>query len=315
MEDVRVRVYGGREVAHKNAQRIELGAVLAQWRGRARTHPAAVEAELGWYAGKLSRVENGGRKVSKAELEALVRLYEIPAEDAETVLALGALARKNEAPARVADFAQTYVALLRQADEIRYYDTELVHALAQTEATARAILKPQLDVEQRVADRMQRQSLLTRGNPPQLRIVLGEAALYRELATPDEKPSGAEILQGQLERLIELRELPNVIVQVLPFKAGFHRSLGVGFTMLRVPASSGDKPPIERVYIEGITDATYIHDPEEIGQYAEIFTELQQLALDEEQSVNILRMRIQQLTEESDDNCIRAVEEVDVHDG
>jgi hypothetical protein len=302
-------------VAHKNAQRIELGAVLAQWRGRAELHPAAVEAELGWYAGKLSRVENGGRKVSKAELDALIRLYRVPADDAENLLALGALARKNEAPARVADFAQTYVALLRQADDIRYYDTELIHALAQTAATARAILKPQPDVEQRVADRMKRQTLLTRRNPPQLRIVLGEAALYRELATPDETPSGAEILREQLEHLIELQKLPNVIIQVLRFKAGFHRSLGVGFTMLRVPASSSDKPPIERVYIEGITDATYIHDPDEIVQYAEIFTELQRLALDEEQSVNILRKRIQQLTEESDDYRVRAVEEVKSNHG
>ncbi|ANZ35518.1 hypothetical protein BBK82_04920 [Lentzea guizhouensis] len=303
-------------MAHKNAHRIELGRLLAHWRGRAGLSPAAVEAELGWHAGKLSRVENGGRKAAKTELETLVRLYGIPpGREAEQVLALGALARKNEAPARVADFAQTYVALLRQADEVSYYDTELVPALAQTEQTARAILKPHPDVEQRVADRMRRQSLLTRPEPLELRIVLGEAALFRELATSAENPSGVEILRGQLEHLIELGTLPNVRIQVLPFKAGFHRSLGVGFTMLRVP-SSDDKSPIERVYIEGITDGTYIHDPAEIVEYDDIFGELQRLALDEAQSVNILRRRIQQLTEESDDyRGVRAVEEVNQNTG
>jgi Domain of unknown function (DUF5753) len=51
-------------------------------------------------------------------------------------------------------------------------------------------------------------------------------------------------------------------------------------------------PAITRVYIEGLTDATYIAEPDEIDIYVQDFTELWSIALNEQDSATILRRRI-----------------------
>lgn len=238
--------------------------------------PAAVEAELGWYAGKISRVERGLRVPVRAEVNTLADLYKI--EDRETLRLLADAARKRESPSRVADFAQTYVTLERAATEIRYYDTELICGLLQTEDYARTILAHSRaeHVEEQVADRIARQSVLTRSNPPDVQVILGEAALHRMVG-------GQQVMDIQIRHLLDLADLPNVAIRVLPFSLGAHRILGVGFTFLRLTT-----PAITRVYIEGQTDATYIHEPDECTTYEQDFSKVWSAALDETESATIL---------------------------
>jgi len=69
--------------------------------------------------------------------------------------------------------------------------------------------------------------------------------------------------------------------------AGAHRALGIGFYYLRLTT-----PAIKRVYVEGLTDATYIHDPDETTVYEQGFEYLWTAAHDERASATMLRRRI-----------------------
>jgi transcriptional regulator with XRE-family HTH domain len=269
-------------VATQNPQRVELGEMLRRARETAGLPPTRVETELGWYAGKISRVERGQRVPVRAEVNALADLYKLSSDERETLHVLADAARKRESPSRVADFAQTYVTLERGAAEIRYFDEVLIPALLQTEAYARTVLAHSRaqHVDEQVADRLARQGILTRADPPDVQVVLGESALYRMVG-------GQNVMDAQIKHLLEVGDLPNVEIRILPFSVGAHRAFGVGFTFLRLAT-----PSITRVYIEGQTDATYIHEPDECATYEEDFGEVWAMASDQVRSATILRRRI-----------------------
>lgn len=246
-------------------------------RGRWVTHEQVAQ-DLRWYKQKVARVESGQRVPTGAEVDRLADLYSIPMDERAGLHVVADAARKREAPARIADFAQSFVTFERSANEIRYYDPELVYGLLQTPDYARVVLTLDKsgDVEARVVDRAARQQALDRDTPPQLRIVLGEAMLHRPVGGP-------HVHAGQLRHLLAATERPHIRIRILPFTMGAHRALGVGFTFLRLADQA-----INRVYIEGLTDATYIADPEETGVYETAHNDLWSVALDEKKSATIL---------------------------
>lgn len=269
-------------MATQNPQREKLGRLLRAAREAARLKPVEVEAAMRWYPGKLSRVENGRRVPVGVEIERLAELYEVDGEARASLVELADAARKREAPSRVADFAQSYVTYEREASRISYYDGYLVFGLFQTEEYARAVLSTSgsAQVEAWLEERVGRRGILTREKPPTVRVLLGEAALYQQVA-------GEGALLDQLRHLRQMAELPNVAVRVMPFAAGAHRALGVGFTILSMDASDST-----RVYIEGLTDATYIQEPDETAIYEAGFADIWSAALDEADSATMLDRRI-----------------------
>lgn len=268
-------------MATKNPERIELGQILQRMRENAGLSPRDVESDQRWYSGKCKRVESGARVPTFAEADRLASLYKISDDEREALHVKAGLARRKESAAHVADFAQTYISLERQAVEIEYYDAELIPALLQTEGYARALLATGSGrVDERLPDRLARGGIIAGPNAPRVRVVLGEAALCRLVG-------GSTVMREQAERLLEVAQLPNVAVRILPFTAGAHLALGVGFTLLRLAS-----PEITRVYIEGLTDATYIHEQAETDTYERGFAELWEFAADDAESATILRRHI-----------------------
>src|SRR5260370_17980291 len=88
---------------------------------------------------------------------------------------------------------------------------------------------PSEEIDRRVARRRARQELLTSSAPPTVWTVVDEAALRRPIGGP-------EGMRGQLEHLIEISDLPNVVLQVVPFRHGGQPAAGGAFTILRFPA-------------------------------------------------------------------------------
>ncbi|MGH7630242.1 MAG: helix-turn-helix domain-containing protein [Gemmatimonadales bacterium] len=270
-------------MATKNPQRLSLGQALQVARKRAGLTTDEIEPLMGWYGGKLRRVEAGSRTVARTEIDRLADLYDSTRDERDRLHLIADSARRRESPSRVADFAQTYVTLERAATSILFYDAELIHALLQTRDYATAVVASVdgEDVPGRAEDRIARQQVLTTDRPPMFRAVLGEAALYREVG-------GIDGLRAQLEHLLVAMKHATIGVRILPFSAGAHRALGVGFTLLRNP-----DPSLTRVYIEGVTHATYIHEAHEVEVYADGFEDLWSRALSERDSARILRGRIE----------------------
>jgi len=162
---------------------------------------------------------------------------------------------------------------LRELEEaaqvIRAYEVTCVPALLQTEDYARAIILQgasgldQGEVERLVAVRMSRQELLLGANPPRYWVIVDEAALRR--------PTGGRTVHvGQVEHLIDLVDLPNVTLQIMPFRYGGHAPDGGAFTVMRFPEL--DRPDV--VYVEYLTGANYVDKPEEVARYAGVLERL-----------------------------------------
>ena len=128
------------------------------------------------------------------------------------------------------------------------YQNQLVHGLMQTDDYAAAAIRAAQpaasadEVQCQIAARATRQALLTAANPLQVWAVLDEAVLRRHVGGPT--PCGRSwTVSGRLQRS------PNVTLEVLPFDAGAHASMGTSFEPLQFP-EPGDTAI---VYIEDQT--------------------------------------------------------------
>src|SRR6266516_2336014 len=163
---------------------------------------------------------------------------------------------------------QVYVGLEDAATLIRTYEVQFIPGLLQTEDYARAVMgvgnaSAAEDVERRVRLRTERQRLLNRRRGPRLWAVIDGAALRRLIG-------GAEVMRAQLEHLLEALKLPNVILQVMPFRTGGHAAEGGPFTLLRFPEP--DLPDV--IYVEQLTSALYLDRREDVDTYVEVMERL-----------------------------------------
>jgi hypothetical protein len=228
--------------------------------------------EAGWEirasGSKISRMELGRVGFKERDVADLLTLYQVTDENERA--ALLSLARQANNPGwwhRYGDvlphWFQSYLGLEAAAALIRTYEVQYVPGLLQTREYARAVVllahdrAPVEEIERRVDLRMDRQKVLRRPNAPHLWVVVDEAALRRPIG-------GVEVLRGQLQYLIEASSLPNVTIQVMPFRAGGHAGAGGAFTLLRFPEQ--DLPDV--VYMEQLTSALYLDKRDDVDYYA-----------------------------------------------
>jgi transcriptional regulator with XRE-family HTH domain len=102
-----------------------------------------------------------------------------------------------------------------KAATLRVWAPTIIHGLLETEEYARvmlAVFPGATDeiVKARLASRMQRQQrVLYRADPPDIRAIVDEAALYRRVGS-------AEVMAGQMSHLLEVAALDHVRLQVMP---------------------------------------------------------------------------------------------------
>lgn len=268
-------------------QRIMLGSELRTLREAAKISTEEAATTLNWYRAKVSKVETGTVRLTAAELSSLLRLYQVDDATSERVQRLGDEARRKTTPARVPDWASKYVSLEASATEIKVFYGDFVPGMLQSRDYARAMLSrsvvvPPVDVEEMAASREHRAERL-RSGAPLLWVVLGEEALRRTVGGP-------QVQRGQLLRLRELAELPNVTVQVMPLSGGAHTALGMSFIVLDLGSS-------RTVYIEGLTSADYLVRPQHIQTYNLAFDRLRVASLGDRESLTIINTLIDELKE------------------
>ena len=166
-----------------------------------------------------------------------------------------------------------YISLEDEARAISNYESLSVPGLLQTETYARAQLRgihPHADgddVEIRVAARMERQPVLLKEGAPKLWAIMDEAALRRAVG-------GRAVMHGQIEHLLEMRTLPNVTIQVLPYGAGAHPGMDGPFVILDFPGAADQGI----VYIESAAGGLFLEEEAEIRRYILMFEHLRAAA-------------------------------------
>ncbi|WP_308040708.1 helix-turn-helix transcriptional regulator [Streptomyces sp. PSKA30] len=130
-------------------------------------------------------------------------------------------------PKKVRDLAR----LESDAAELGAYATHHIHGLLQTKDYTTALYRmrrPTLDedtIEEYVAARMARQAIFERRPAPFLSFVQEEVTLRRPLG-------GTMVMRAQLERLLEVGQLRNVEIQVMPTAVEDHAGIGGSFMLV-----------------------------------------------------------------------------------
>jgi transcriptional regulator with XRE-family HTH domain len=224
--------------------RLLLGQQLKLLREQSCLDVAEALAESGISRSTLWRLENGNPRAryKPGDVEVLARTY---GADPETVDVLVGLAKATKVSSWFSSFRgvlpgnfDMYIELESYANQIRWYDDELMPGLFQTEDYARTIFGRRrrfsnAEVRHRAQLRSARQKTLTRRTPPAacFDVILDEAVLMRPIGGPD-------VMAGQLLHLAKLNHLPNVSIRVVPLNAGKHLGLDTGrFQILDFPKS------------------------------------------------------------------------------
>ncbi|MET8471652.1 helix-turn-helix transcriptional regulator [Streptomyces sp. NPDC006422] len=237
----------------------------------------------------IRRMETAEVALKIPYVQMLLELYEVPEREIEAFVALAEEANLPGWWQRfhdvLPDWFSLYVSLEGAASMIRAYEPHFVPGLLQTEEYARAVFdagtvgrsRPD-DVDRHIDLRMARQSLLDREEPPHLWVVMDETVLRRP-------PGGADVLRGQLDRLLEEAARPNVTLQIAEFDTGPHPGTFGPFSLFRFPVR--ELP--DMVYSEYVTGALYLDARDEVGVHLEVLDHLVAQAAGANRTMEILR--------------------------
>ncbi|MEV5910785.1 transcriptional regulator [Streptomyces sp. WAC 01325] len=275
-------------------RRRKLGAELRALRTGAGLTSGEAARLAGWHQSKVSRIETGASGVKPADVRLLLDVYGV--EDAQLRDLLVVLAGSDEGGGRhhwwhayrgvLPPTYRDFISLESQARAMRTLETSVVPGLLQTPEYARAVTRAAVggldgDTDDRldalVAVRLARQDVLRADPPLKLSAVLDEAVLRREIGGP-------EVMARQLSRLMEAARLPQVRLQVLPFRAGEH----VGITGPFVIFSFSSTSDLDVVVLDHLTSSLYLERKEDLQAYTEAFNTLRIHALSPEESLDYI---------------------------
>ena len=272
------------EVRSPTVRRRELGTLLRKLRTQKGLTVEQAAERLMFSMSKLSRMETGHGVATPRDIRDLCELYEVTGEaERERLMSL---AREGKQQGwwqsyELNQFAD-YVGLEAAAVSIRRYQSTVIPGLLQTRDYARIVhevMIPKLTrerIDEFVEVRMTRQRLLTQNPAPRFWVVLDEAALHRLVG-------GRQVMSAQLDRLIEVTDLPNVTMQIIPYEAGAHPAMDSTFSMLDF---DGSVPSV--VYVEGLVGWIYVDSPQDLVRYQQVFECLCAMALTPQASVELV---------------------------
>lgn len=177
-----------------------------------------------------------------------------------------------------------YLALERDATEIRVFAAQVIPGLLQTVEYTRALWETHQPpkgseyIEGQVEARMVRQQLLTRTEPrpPRAWFVIDEAAFHRWPAVPG-------VAKGQLLKLLEVGSLPYVTILIVPFGQGIHAGRDGSQTVL----SFADGSDIG--YVEPVGGGLVVTDSMRVEDMRSRYDLLLSEALSAEESAKLIR--------------------------
>lgn len=226
----------------------------------------------------LSRFESGVHPIRRGDVLALMDLYGVEDKGQRDMLTTltGELTQtgwwERYSKDDVWNSTIDLVWLESRAHSLRMFATSTFPGLFQTEAYARSLMlvanrhSTKREIERWVSLRMERQQVLDRDEPIRLSVVLDEAVLRRPVGGP-------QVMSAQLQRLLDIMDLPHVDLRVLPFSVGAHASPDGPFTLIRMA-----EPFPEIAHIESSAGSIYL-ETDAVDRFVDTYDWLQQHSL------------------------------------
>lgn len=226
-----------------------VGRQIRLWREAAGLRAAELGEAIGYGENLVYKVEAGTR-IPKPEF--LDRTDEAVGAGGK-ISAMKQDVAEARYPKKVRDLAK----LEAEAVELGAYDNHNLNGLLQTEEYARALYemrRPSFvpdEINRYVAARMARQEVFERRPLTMLTFVQEEATIRRPLG-------GREAMRRQLERLLEIGQLRNVEIQVMPMDREDHAGMGGQFHLLKFDDGTSVG------HWEGQLSSSLVSDPKQV---------------------------------------------------
>ncbi|MFG1808780.1 helix-turn-helix domain-containing protein [Streptomyces sp. NPDC049040] len=226
-----------------------VGRQIKAWREAASLTQAEFGAAIGYGEEMVSKVERGVRVPKPVFLD-----------NADRVLKAGgklAAMKPDVAEARYPKKVRDLTKLEADAVELGAYGNHNIHGLLQSEEYTNALFavrRPAMaadDLERYVSARMARQAIFGRMPLATLTFVQEEVTLRRPIG-------GRAVLRRQLDRLLELGELRNVEIQVMPTDREDHAGMGGELQVLKL------KEGTTLGHVEGQLVGRLVSEPKEV---------------------------------------------------
>jgi transcriptional regulator with XRE-family HTH domain len=250
-----------------------LGARLREIRKDAGLTGRALAAATGWHFTRISKMENGVQSPTDADIRTWCSVCSADEQAPDLIAQARAvesmyLEFKRRTRAGMKQFMLDPVPLYERTERFRIYEHHAMPGLFQTPAYAREMLQfwygfldiPN-DIDEAVATRMDRQSILYQGGKT-FAAVLEEAALYTRF-------HGTDTRAGQLDRLLSVMTLSNVSLGIVPRTAERDAIGQVSFWIF------DDK----LVGLETPTASIEVTAPQEVALYTKMFDHLRKPAV------------------------------------
>ncbi|MFD9357333.1 helix-turn-helix domain-containing protein [Streptomyces sp. NPDC060031] len=280
-------------------RRRKLGEELRALRDRSGLTSGEAARLVGWHQSKISRIETGRSGVKVDDIRRLLDAYgELVSPEQRALLEALSVSAAGPAPdvgtGRGRQWWHDYRGLLPQeyrdfisleagARSARTVELSVVPGLLQTPEYARAVTRaalgglPEPKVDALVEVRLARQSVLRAEPPLELSAVLDEAVLRRKIGGPG-------VMAEQLRYLVEVAQLPQVRLQVLPFSVGGHLGLTGPFVIFSFPNIAD----LDVVVLDHLTSSLYLERKEDLEAYSAAFRTIQAHALPPHDSSDLI---------------------------
>ncbi len=281
---------GGGGLASKeetpSALRWLIGVELEAARGK--TTRKSVAQALGVSEAKIQHMETGARAQSPEDVADVMRFLGASQADIDRLSTLASSADNTQwwAPWSdvVPDWLRTRVGLEQLCRRQITYKSDVFPAAAQTPEYALGVTagssRVRPDSAERIVDaRMERKSRLFGENPMHLVTIIEEHALDRPIGGPT-------VMRKQLEHLLELLQLPNFELFVLPLSVGSHDGLETPFAIMEFEHAQSI------AYVEHAYGAIYLQRQDQVRGYTHISEQLREVARSDDQVVEMIEGRL-----------------------
>ncbi|GAB3490105.1 helix-turn-helix domain-containing protein [Nocardiopsis coralliicola] len=253
-----------------------------------RTTYEAADA-MGWHRTKVHRIERGEwKRLREKDLRSLCAYYGV--SDAARIDALIALARTASAKGWWSQYADvlgpgSYVQLEAQATSLRFYSGLLIPGLLQTHDYAEAIMRSgritsQEEIERRLEARASRKLILSTPSPPDVRVILDEAALNKRIGS-------TLTMADQILAIIRSASRNEIQVGVAKDSLGVHTSLAGQFAILDFPGAHADST----VFIDNAHHGLFLEEEDEVYDYSHAFEGTWQVCTTGDAAIEFLRKK------------------------
>ena len=268
-------------------RRRRLGAELKKCRDQAGLTQEQVSRHFEWHSAKVTRIETARVAVTARDVKDLLALYGV--NDEEYREALMTLARMSKERPWWTDYRGlmrpgNFVGMGAEASGTLVWEPIVLPGLLQIRPYTRALMRtgrpddPAESVERRIELREKRQARLTSASPLNFWAIVDESVLHRIVG-------GKDTMRDQLRHLLQVGQLPNVNIQILPFDAGEHTFLGGSLALLEFPEIAHS----DVVYLEGLAGDYYEEQPSEVARYRDEFERLSEKALDRNSAADLIK--------------------------